>query len=191
MLGCSPLQTPHSWGGRAGPPLSLRAPTGHGQSQGTAGGPRLPGVPRETPLLCHCSVPSEATAGAASQWKSLRHGTGKVQVRMRVGKEIKSRVTFHSQSWELSTSTPQGWGAKGFAAILWVFQAPSRSHGINQVTCTHTGVDQGRSFNLLSAGSPDPACTVSVLFCLGFAFGMGGVWAESQNHCVGRDLQDH
>lgn len=50
--------------------------------------------------MCHCSVLLEATAGAASQRKSLRHGAGKVHVRMRVGKEIKPGVTFHSQSWE-------------------------------------------------------------------------------------------
>lgn len=68
------------------------APAGHGQSPRRGRWPRAPG---EAPLLCpRCCVPAAvsllrplgATAGAASQRKSLRHGTGKVHVGMRVGK---------------------------------------------------------------------------------------------------------
>lgn len=72
-------------------------------------------------------------------------------------------------------------GPRGCPAILWLSPAaPSRRHGINEGTCTHTGVDEGRSFSLLSAGSPHPPGTASLLFCLGLASGMGGVWAEGR-----------
>lgn len=98
VLGCS-LLPPPSWGSEAGAALSPQPPLAMGRARGSGGWPRAPGEPRAAPLLCHCPVPSEATAGAASQRKSLGHG-GKVRVRMRVGKEIKSGVTFHSQSWE-------------------------------------------------------------------------------------------
>lgn len=181
MLG-SPLLTPRSWRGKAGAALSLE------------GGPGLPGVPGEAPLLCHCSVPSRPPR----ELRVSRKASGKVHGRMRVGREIKSGVTFHSQSWEQHHTPALGsapaphraGGAKGCPAILWL--SPAHRHGINQVTRTHTGVDEGRSFSLLSAGSPDPPHTVSLLFCLGFASGMGGVWAEGRGipSChVGRHLK--
>lgn len=157
-------------GRRAGPALAL------------GGGPGSRECPGKL-CCCHCSVPWRPP----SQQKSLRHGTGKVRVGMRVGKEIRSEVTFHSQSreqhWALALgSAPaphRAGGPRGCPAILWLSPAaPAHRHGINQVTCTHTGVEEGQELQppLSCFSRPTSRCVFAVLPWI--ASGMRGVWAE-------------
>lgn len=126
MLGCFPPLKPRSWEGKARPalepPLATAEPEARAVAPGTRGS-----SPAVSPLLCHrCCVPAPAPRSHRGSCESAE----KPQARHRQspcrdegGEEIKSGVTFHSQSREQprapalgSAPAPRPGGPRGFPA---------------------------------------------------------------------------